>query len=915
MLSGLIARLRSLVHGFRHRSTIESRMSDEFRVHVEMRAGDLARAGLSPAEATREARREFGNRERYKDEARESRGLHRINDLRVSWIDFKLGFRMLARYPGLTIIGGLAMAFAIWTGAATFELVTQVLRPTLPLDEGDRVVGLRMWDAQRNRLEARVLHDFAAWRTELESIDDVGAFRSVQRNLITNDGRGEPITVTEISASAFRLTRVPPLLGRALVDADEMDGAPPVVVIGYDLWQRRFAGDPNIVGRSVRLGHSRSEIVGVMPAGYAFPINFDFWVPLAIDPLDYQRRAGPSIRIFGRLAPDASLDDAQAELTAIGRRTATDFPNTHEHLRPQVMPFAKMIVDVTGVRAAGLSLLNLPVVMLLALVCANVALLLFARAATRETEMVVRTALGASRTRIIMQLFAEALVLGALAAMLGLAAAGVGVRWIFGLVQMEFLDGQRLPFWFREQLSPLTVLYAVVLTLVGAVIAGVLPALKVTRGMGARLQQASAGGGGMRFGGVWTFVIVAQVAVTVTFPAITFFVRKDGVQMRAMDVGFPAHEYLSVRLEVDRDPPPGAVPDTSRAAYIARVRETYEELERRLEADPAVAGVTFGDRLARMYHPYRIVEVDDGGAAPRNPAFPDGYRVASASVGVDYFTTLDAPVLAGRGFHAGDLAANTTPVVVNQSFVDLVLGNRNPIGRRIRYLRFEESEAPIPEAERGPWYEIVGVVPDMGFAPGGEDPKHSGFYHPAVPGSVLPAHLAIHVMGNPAALTPRLRAIATAIDPTVRLYDIMPLDEVNLTEIEFVAFWSRLLVVVSLVALLLSLAGIYAVMSFTVAKRTREIGIRVALGASRRRVITAIFTRPLIQVAIGVAVGASILIALVTVGSTDPAKSAKLAAGFVAYSVFMMLVCMLACIVPTRRALSVEPTEALRGDG
>src|SRR5688500_13612221 len=224
MLSGLIARLRSLARGFRHRATIESEMSDEFRLHLELRAHDLIKSGLSSGDAMRRARREFGNPERHKDEARGSRALQRVDDLRVSWPDFKLGFRMLARYPGLTIVGGLAMAFAIWTGAATFELVSQVMRPSLPLDEGDRIVGLRIWGAQRNRAEARVLHDFATWRTELESIDDLGAFRPVQRNRITNEGRGEPITVTEISASAFRLTRVPPLLGRGLVDADEQDG-------------------------------------------------------------------------------------------------------------------------------------------------------------------------------------------------------------------------------------------------------------------------------------------------------------------------------------------------------------------------------------------------------------------------------------------------------------------------------------------------------------------------------------------------------------------------------------------------------------------------------------------------------------------------------------------------------------------
>ena len=913
MVAGLVARVRSLWRGIRGHAAIESEMDAEFRHHIELRAADLVRAGVPVAEATRRARLEFGSPERYKDEGRESRGLRRIDALRVSWLDFKLGFRMLARYPGLTLVGGLAMAFAIWAGSATFELVTQVISPTIPLDEGDRIVGLRNWDAERNRRDGRALHDFVAWRGELKSVTDLGAFRTVQRNLITDEGRVEPIEVTEISASAFTLTRVPPLLGRALVASDEHKGAAPVVVIGHELWQRRFAGDSSVIGRSVRLGRAQVSIVGVMPPGYAFPLSQSFWTPLRLDPLDYGRRQGPSIQMFGRLAAGASLEEAQTELTAIGQRTAADFPNTHQHLRPQVMPYAKSMVDLSTLEAAGLSLTNLPVILLLVLVCGNVALLMFARAATRETEMVVRTALGASRARIIMQLFAEALVLGGLAAVIGLSAAGFGIRWVMALVEMEFLEGGKLPFWIRDSLSPTTYAYAIALTVLGAIIAGVLPALKVTRGMGSRLQQVSAGAGGMRFGGIWTAVIIAQVAVTVAFPAVTYFVQRDAVKIRAIDVGLPAQEYLSVRVELDREPVPTAPVDTLRAAFAERFRATYEELEQRLEADPAVASVTFADRLPLMYHPHRIIELDEGGAAPLHPEYPNGYRVSDAHIDAGYFKATDTPILAGRDFHAGDLAANATPVIVNQSFVTRVLGERNPVGRRIRYIYLEESAGPLAVADRGPWYEIVGVVRDMGMA-SVTDPKISGIYHPAAPGAVVPVHVAIHVKGNPEAFTPRLRAIAADVDPTMRLYDIKPLDQGSLSELEFIKFWVRLLVATSLVALLLSLAGIYAVMSFTVSKRTREIGIRVALGASRRRVITAIFARPIIQVALGILAGIVILFGLTRMGNSQPIPL-KMVVGFVLYAGFMMGVCMLACIVPTRKALSVEPTEALRGDG
>ena len=919
MLSNLVARARSLWKGIRRRPDVESEMAEEFRLHQEMRAADLVRAGLSPAAAARQARLEFGSAERYKDEARASRGLRRIDDLHVSWLDVKLGIRMLAKYPGITLVGGLAMAFAIWMGAGAFELVTQVMRPRLPLPAGDRIVALRNWDVEKSRPEHRALHDLVAWREELRTVRHVGAYRTLQRNLVIAPGNGEPAEVAEISAAGFRVARVPALLGRPLVEADERAGAPPVLVIGHDVWRARFESDPRVVGRVVQLGRTAYTIVGVMPERFAFPVAHDLWVPLRVAALEHPRRAGPAIQVFGRLAPGVSMDEARAELTTLGRRAAAEFRDTHEHLQPQVMPFAKSILDLSTMRSAAVLSINIPLLMLLVLICGNVALLMFARAATRESELVVRSALGASRGRIVMQLFAEALVLGTLAALVGLAAAGFGLRWVMGIIEGTFLEGRRLPFWFQDSLSPTTILYAALLTLVAAAIAGIMPALKVTHAVGTRLKQASAGAGGLRFGGVWTAIIVAQVAVTIAFPVTVFFVRRDGLQIEQADVGMPAERFLSMRLEMDREPPGDAAPDTTRAAFLARYRERVREVTRRLTLDPGVLGVTFADRLPGMYHPYRLVEVDDGGAAPLDPRWA-GYRVSSANVDADFFRTVGVAPRAGRTFHPGDLASDARAVIVNESFVKGVFGGRNPIGRRVRYIHFEEWDRDS-QVEPGPWHEIVGVVPDMGMAVGadvgqeaGGDPKVAGFYHPVAPDAAYPVHLAVHVRGSPATFGSRLRAIVTDIDPTLRLYDLMPLDGVNDHELRFLAFWFRMLAGFSAIALTLSLAGIYSVMTFTVSRRTREIGIRVALGAPRRRVIAAVFRRPLLQLAGGLAGGValtSLLLRAYNGGRLPGAEVAKLAA----YALVMTGIFLLACIVPTRRALRVEPTEALRDDG
>ena len=883
----LLARLRSLWRGVRGRSDVEAEMNEEFAVHVEMRAADLERSGHSHADALRQARSEFGSPARYKEEARASRGLRRIDEFRFSWLDFKLGFRMLVRYPGLTIVGSLAMALAIAVGAAAFEIVTQLVWPKLPFPQGDRIVSLFSWDAAANRKEPRLSYDLNTWRRDLKLVQDLGAYRTMRRNLITDQGTGAPVLVAEISASAFRVTSTSAMLGRELIGADERAGAPPVVVVGYDVWQTLFSGDSSLIGRSVRLDNMPATIVGVMPKGFAFPALHGVWIPLRLAAVQHEPGAGPAISIFGRLAPGVRLAEAQAELAVIGQRTSADFPNTHEHLRPHVMGWAQdrspvqcstvSWTNCLSLVRAGLYTSNLVFIVFLLLICANVALLMFARAAARESEIVMRSALGASRGRIVTQLVAEALVLGAVAAVIGIAMAGVALKVVLRLIALE----GEVPFWWHASLSLPSIVYAGVLTILGATVVGALPALKVTRGLGTQLRQVAAGAGGLQFGGIWTVVIVAQIALSVFLTGLAVYSVQLTARIASFDLRLPAHEYLSVRLAMADSIPSNIM----------------QELKHRLLSDPAVTDVTFAGVLPGGYHEALTVEVDG-----ETVETTSGHRAQTVSVDADFFETVAAPVLAGRGFQSGEFENDRNVVVVNEAFVQRVLGDRNAIGRRVRFLVSRTATNTW-----GPWHEIIGVVRQVGMTANPEQTT-AGVYFPLRPGAAS-VHMAVHLRSRPESYAARLRSIALATEPTLRLDQVRRLDGIKDQEVRWYSIVTRATFGACALVLMLSLAGIYSIMSFTVSRRTREIGIRVALGADRRQLVGSILARSLAKVGSGIVIGVALF-----VFAAGGIKSLKVGLIVLAFTIVMTGVCILACIVPARRALAVQPTEALRAE-
>lgn len=838
-----------------------------------------------------------------------------------SWLDFKLGLRMLVKHPGLTVVGVIAISFGVMVGAVVFQLMTDLYHPSLGLPESDRVVELEQGE------DRRVLHDFAIWRQELESVDDVSAYGTVRRNLVTEGRGGEPITVAVINASAFRIARVAPLLGRTLVDADEEPSAAPVLVLGYDVWQARFAGDPGVIGREVLLGATPSTVVGVMPEGFAFPMAHGLWAPLRLNVLDYERGQGPTLDVLGRLAPGVSLRQAQAELTTLGLRAAADFPETNQRRRPVIRPYRGGIIHGSELLLVGAySMVILLPVLVLILVCANIALMVFARTAARESEIVVRSALGASRGRVLMQLFVEALVLTSVAAVVGLVAADFAMGHVMELLDAE-ADGY-MPYWFHDGLTTTTVLYAGVFTVLGALFVGVVPALKVTgSGMRPRLQKSTAGGGGFQMGGLWTGVIVAQVAVTIALvPFVVGMVTVMALTLSS-DVGLPSEEYLSVWLATDLETTSAAAVTAPNAERAVAFHASYTELKERLQDEPEVRGVTMASPLPGSGHVFRRIEMD---GQPMPPSYDRLYVTRTASVDPDFFDVLGAPILSGRSFDSSDLESDERVVIVNQAFVLTILGDRNPIGRRVRFpTPVRSGRSNEIDEEEAPWYEIVGVVRDVGITMGlaameavGPDDDRL-LYLPLAPGSAYPVGMVVHAAGAPESLAPRLRALASAVDPSLQLRDLRSLNDAIAAGLRPVRSGTWALVLTGALALLLSNAGIYSALSFAVSRRTREIGVRVALGAGQRRIVFAVLRHSLVQVTLGVLAGAGLLFVIVFIASSgrflsqvaSSGRAAEAILASLAYLLLMVGVCALACIVPTQRALRIEPTEALRADG
>ncbi len=910
-MRGLLARARSLYRGLMHRDEVEREMREEFQHHLAERADDLVRQGLDPDEAERRARQEFGHQGTHRTHAREAMGLASFAQLRFTWLDVKVGVRLLRKHPMLNLAAIFALAVGIPVGLAPSH-VARALKAPLPGDGDDRVRAIRHWDPLSSRVAPTWDSDFTLWARTLRGFSVLGAFRASSYNLASADGQATPVAGAQLSASVFPMLEARPLLGRAFDAGDFAAGAPDVVVIGHGLWSSRFGRDPAVLGRSLRIGRRLHVVVGVMPDGFAFPTNEAFWLPLRLGSTgatDRQR-----VLVLGRLADGVSAQEAQAEVSSQGAPSLTLAANASEaaeraRLRAEVVPFGLLYL---GLPAGGLA--SIPeyrymqalMFVLLLVACGNVAMLVFARTATRLRELAVRTALGASRMRIVSQSFVETMLLAVIAAGVGV----LGVDWALGHVNLAALAGQSaLPYWLSLDLTRETAFRAIALAVVSATVAGVTPAIAIT---GRTITQNIRGGSRMRFGRLTGALVVADIAVSVSAMGMAFAASRHATDLQAANraTGIPASEYLAVEFRLPEDVrsfEDASANGGARDRWRARLAADQRELVAALEREPGVRSVAVGDVLPRMEHPSRPYELDD---VDRDPDAPLRWT-RLAHVDVDFFDALGTPILNGRDFVRTDTERGTPVAIVNTAFVERALAGRDPIGRRVRF----STTATTGNAE---WYEIVGVVGPLGVNVVNAE-RGEAVYLPAASGTINPMQLAVHSAVPPASLTPRVRELAMAVDSDLVMGRSSVLSDVRQGDWYLVVGLAAGLVVLVGVLIALATSALYAMLSLSVTERTREIGIRAALGASRRALLVTIMKRSLVQIGLGAAIGlpiaARFLFELTGApgGGGSVSRSMGIAIGLSAGIV--VLVGLGSCLVPTRRIVAVQASEAMRADG
>ena len=869
-----------------------------------MREADLRADGVSGDAARAMARRRFGNVTYLKEQTRDMWLFPSFESVAQ---DVRFALRTLRKSPGFTIVAVAALAIGIGGNTAIFSLVDAVRARALPYQEPERLVGL-FGNVQRVTVERRGTSypDYADWRAQATSFVDMAAFDNFTATLFTTE-EPERVTGERVSPGYFSILGITPARGRTFrSEEDAVGNAADVVVLSDGLWKRRFGSDPNMIGKTITLNTRACTVVGIMPPGFkGLTDSAELWAPFAFqasaDAL--AQRGSRGFAPVARLKDGVSLASAQAEMDTIARRLEAAYPQSNEKRGVEVSP---MDVELVGGLRPALLMLMAAVAFVLLIACANVANLLLTRSEARRREIAVRTALGAGRGRLLRQLITESCVLTLIGAAAGLLLARTAVDMLLASSPVTF------PSFVAPGLDLRVAAFTIGVSLACGILVGLAPGLQSKAvDLSNTLKETARGSGGKRSQQVRGALVIAEVSMAVVLLIGAGLMIRSVRNLIALDPGFNPSSVLTLRVNIPRAAAP-AVPPAAPAAPSGQAGTPARppappplvvqarSLVQRVRAVPGVVAATLSNDLPLDGSAGAVFYTAEGQPAVTAQNIPRAYI---HTVSPDFFSTLGIPLAQGRTFTDNELTPQSTAIVVSDQVVKRFWPGQDPIGKRLKLGAV---------ASNNPWLSIVGVAGDVKYRGLPENPtKDPDIYLPFVDRNAIVA-IAVRTTGEPTAVAGAIRSAIRAADPSITVYSVRSMDELIGAQTAQSRFIMWLMGAFAAIALSLAVIGIYGVMSYLVAQRTREIGVRLALGAAGGDILRLVVGNGARLIAAGIVIGVAAAFALERLVSTLLFGVTALDAAAAAAVAILAAVALIACYVPALRATRVSPISALR---